>query len=56
MSLVVTSKVKAVIKKNKMNTSSDFVPALEKHLIEEVNRACKRCTSNGRKTVRGADL
>ena len=53
---VVASKVKALIKKNKMNTAGDFVPALERKIESEVGAACKRCAANGRKTVRGADL
>ena len=56
MALVVASKVKETIRKNKMNTASDLIPALEKHLIEEIGRACRRCAGNGRKTVRAADL
>ncbi|MBI2583819.1 MAG: DUF1931 domain-containing protein [Candidatus Aenigmarchaeota archaeon] len=56
MALVVASKIKESIRKNKMNTASDFIPALEKHLTEEINKACRRCSGNGRKTVRAADL
>jgi len=56
MALVVASKVKEAIKKNKMNTASDFVPALEKTLLHHVDEACRRCAGNGRKTVRAADL
>jgi len=54
--LLVTSKIKAEIKKMKMNTASDFVPALEKHVAGEIAKCCKRAHANGRKTVRAADL
>jgi histone H3/H4 len=56
MGLVVGSKVKKLIKKQKMNTAGDFLPALDKHLEAEVMKACKRATHNKRKTVRGRDL
>ena len=56
MGLVVGSKVKALIKKQKMNCAGDFLSSLDKHLEAEVLKACKRCASNKRKTVRGKDL
>lgn len=56
MALVVASKIKELIKKHKMNTASDLVPALEKVIEHKIARACERCASNGRKTVRGGDL
>ena len=54
--MVVASKVKAHIKKNKMNTAGDLIPALERHLMAELDKACKRTAANGRKTVRAADI
>ncbi|MFH1630845.1 MAG: DUF1931 domain-containing protein [Candidatus Aenigmatarchaeota archaeon] len=56
MALIVGSKVKAVIKKQKMNTAGDFLSALDKHVEAEVVKACRRAAGNKRKTVRGKDL
>ena len=56
MSYVVTSKVKALIKKSKMNTAGDFVKALDKELEYIVSKAAQRAKSNKRKTVRAGDL
>ncbi len=56
MSYVVTSKVKALIKKHKMNTAGDFVHAMDKEIENHVSRAVARAKSNGRKTVRAGDL
>jgi len=56
MGLVVGSKVKALIKKQKMNTAGDFLKDLDKHLEAEVLKACRRAAHNKRKTVRGRDL
>lgn len=56
MSYVVTSKVKALIKKHKMNTAGDFVHALDKEIEYHVSKAVARAKSNGRKTVRAGDL
>jgi len=56
MGYVVTSKVKELIKKNKMNTAGDFVHALDKEIEHVVSKAAARAKSNGRKTVRAGDL
>ena len=56
MSYVVTSKVKSLIKKHKMNTAGDFVGGLNKELEHLVTRAASRAKTNGRKTVRAGDL
>ncbi|MBI5332865.1 MAG: DUF1931 domain-containing protein [Candidatus Aenigmarchaeota archaeon] len=56
MSYVVTSKVKALIKKSKMNTAGDFVKALDKEIESLVAKAAHRAKTNGRKTVRAGDL
>ena len=56
MALVVASKVKEAIKKHKMNTASDLLPALEKRILWEIDEAARRATTNGRKTVRAGDL
>ena len=53
---VVQSKVKALIKKNKMKCASDVYNGLN-HLIQwHVGRAVERAKANGRKTLRAADL
>jgi len=56
MAMVVASKVKALIKKEKMHTAGDFMPALEKVMEHKVEMAAKRAKGNGRKTVRAVDL
>jgi len=56
MAMVVASKVKALIKKEKMHTAGDFMPELEKVLARKVEMAAKRAKGNGRKTVRAVDL
>lgn len=54
--LVVTSKVKQLIKKNKMNTASDVMGGLTAVVTAAVLQAVKRAKSNGRKTVRANDF
>ena len=54
--LVVQSKVKAFIKKSKMNCASDVMGGLTEIVEWYLTMGCKRAKSNGRKTVRSADL
>ncbi|MCD6576115.1 MAG: DUF1931 domain-containing protein [Nanoarchaeota archaeon] len=54
--LVVGSKVRAVVKKNKMNMSGDFLKALSKEVEALVKKAVTRAKANKRKTLRPADL
>jgi len=54
--LVVQSKVKAFIKKNKMNCSGDVFNALTAIIENTVNDGVRRAKSNGRKTLRADDL
>jgi histone H3/H4 len=54
--LVVGSKVRAVIKKGKMNMAGDFAKGLSEKLHWKITRAMERAKSNGRKTVRAKDL
>ncbi|MDZ4677433.1 MAG: hypothetical protein SGI74_07970 [Oligoflexia bacterium] len=54
--LVVQSKVKAFIKKNKMNCASDVVKGLTSLVEHHLSKAVVRAKSNGRKTVRAGDL
>ena len=56
MALVVTSKVKALIKTQKMNMAGDLGAGLDKKVSDIVQTACERAKANGRKTVRTADL
>ncbi len=54
--LVVQSKVREIIKKNKMNASGTAVEALSKAVEELVKKACKRADANHRKTVQDRDI
>lgn len=54
--LVVTSKVKELIKSEGMNTSSDLADALSAKVESLVKDAAARAKSNDRKTVRAGDL
>lgn len=54
--LVVQAKVKALIKKNHMNCASDVMGGLTKLVTDQITKAALRAKSNGRKTVRAADL
>jgi histone H3/H4 len=55
-SYVVQSKIKALIKKGKMKTSSDVSSALNQFIAQTINKACTRAKANGRKTVRASDI
>ncbi len=54
--LVIQSKVKELVKKNKMKCSSDVVEAMSQLVANAVTKGVARAKSNGRKTLRGADL
>ncbi len=54
--LVVGSKVRGLVKKNKMNMSGDFPQELSKKVELMVKDACERAKKNGRKTLRGYDI
>jgi hypothetical protein len=53
--LVVTSKVKDLIKGTGLRCSSDFPTALNKRIWREIKTAIKRCQGNNRQTVREVD-
>lgn len=55
-SLVVTSKVKALLKKAGCNTSGDAMEGLNGVLYWYIEQASKRAKANGRKTVRPHDF
>ena len=54
--LVVTSKVKEVIKNADMSMASDFADALSTKVEALINDAISRAKANDRKTVRPGDL
>ncbi len=54
--LVVQSKIKELVKKLNMRTSSDFTDALSRQVEELVKKAARRAKENGRQTVRAHDL
>lgn len=54
--LVVGSKVKDAIAKQKVRTAGDFLPALSKEVECVIMSAVKRAKANGRATVRAGDL
>ena len=49
--LVVGSKIRALVKKNKMNMASDFLPALDKEVQAIVLEKVKIAQAFGKKTV-----
>jgi hypothetical protein len=53
--LVVTSKVKEMVKATGLRCSGDFPTALNKRVWREVKLAVKRCQGNNRQTVREVD-
>ncbi|MBI2598039.1 MAG: hypothetical protein HYW50_02485 [Candidatus Diapherotrites archaeon] len=55
-SLVVTSKIKDMIKSKGMNTAGDATEGLSKMVEMFVHRAVERAKANGRKTVRAVDF
>lgn len=54
--LLVGSKVKSTIKKNKCNTAGDAVEGLNTWAHWLIEQACNRAKANGRKTVRAHDF
>jgi hypothetical protein len=49
--LIVASKVKALAKKNGMNTASDFLPAFDKYVTEKIIKKCNVAKAYGKKTL-----
>ena len=54
--LVVSSKVKALLKKAKCNTAGDALEGLNEWIYYLIDEAAKRAKANGRKTVRSHDF
>lgn len=55
-SLVVASKIKALIGKSGLRSSGDLVEALSAHIEQKLKRAMERAKANGRQTIRPEDL
>jgi len=53
---VVQSKVKDLVRNNKMKCSSDVVTGLNGLVSDAIKRGVDRAKANGRKTLRAADL
>lgn len=54
--LVIASKAKAALKKNKLNVAGDALEGLNDLIYWHIEQASKRCKQNGRKTVRKHDF
>jgi len=54
--LLVGSKTKDALKSSGLNVSGDALDALNDKVHALVKEAQKRCTANGRKTIRGHDF
>jgi hypothetical protein len=49
--LIVASKIKALVKKQGMNTASDFLPAFDKYVQEKIIKKCNVAKAYGKKTL-----
>ena len=54
--MVVTSRVKEVIKSKKLRSDGKLADAVNEKLLAMIEGAAARCKANGRSTVRGYDL
>jgi hypothetical protein len=54
--LVVQSKLRDLVRKGKMKCSSDVIAEMNTVITQLITRGIERAKSNGRKTLRGADL
>ncbi len=54
--LLVGSKTKEALKGKGYNVSSDTLEAMNEYVYWLVDQAQKRCTANGRKTIRPYDI
>ncbi|MBU2100316.1 DUF1931 domain-containing protein [Candidatus Micrarchaeota archaeon] len=54
--LVVRSKVGDYVKSKNMQMGSDTYDALSSRVMADIDSAIKRCTDNGRKTLKPYDL
>lgn len=53
---IVQSKLRDLIKRQKMKCSSEVMPAFNRMIADYVCKAVERAKANGRKTLRAADL
>jgi histone H3/H4 len=53
---VVQSKLRDLVRKGKMKCSSDVIAEMNTVITQLITRGIERAKSNGRKTLRGADL
>jgi histone H3/H4 len=56
MALIVKNAVRELAKAKDMRISSETFDALDKMAQDKVNRAMKRATDNGRKTIKACDI
>lgn len=54
--LLVSSKTKEALKGKGYNVSSDALEAMNEYVYWLVDQAQKKCTANGRKTIRPYDI
>jgi hypothetical protein len=54
--LIVSSKVKALAKKQGMNTASDFLPAFSKYVENKIIGKCNVAKAFGKKTLSAQTL
>jgi histone H3/H4 len=54
--MIVDSRVKDYVKEADLRSSSDFVDALNAHVVATIEEAKRRCQDNGRATLRPSDL
>ncbi len=52
---IVQSKVREYIRSKKLRTSEEFLVQLNERLFDALDNAIKRCTDNGRQTLRKQD-
>ena len=52
---IVQSKVREYIRSKKLRTSEQFLVQLNERLFDALDNAIKRCTKNGRQTLREQD-
>lgn len=56
MSLIVKNAVRELAKQKDMRVSGDSLDALDKWAEDAVNKAAKRASDNGRKTIMAQDI
>jgi len=54
--LVVTSKVKAIVKAKELRTGEEFIEALSAHVTSIVEESITKAQAAGRKTLKAEDL